>query len=88
MSNDLDEKAGRTSPDDEKGVDRLEDHSAAEYHDLPPDPDVHLSPEQKAALVRLLPSQDPIMSTNISNRTRNSSTSLTGNSSHGSHSST
>ncbi len=54
MSNDPDEEPGRISPDEEKGVDCVEDHSAAKYHDLPRDPDAHLSPEQKAALVRLL----------------------------------
>jgi hypothetical protein len=50
MSNELDEKPSRLSLDNEKGASPAEDLSA-NYEGLPADPDAHLSPEEKAALV-------------------------------------
>jgi hypothetical protein len=60
MSTNLDEKPGRVSPDDEKGHERSEDLLAEEYRDLPADPDAHLSPEEKAVLVRVVQYMDHI----------------------------
>ena len=50
MSDNLDEKPTRASLDQEKGTLQNED-AKAEYSDLPADPDEHLSPEEKIALV-------------------------------------
>ncbi|KIW01334.1 hypothetical protein, variant 1 [Verruconis gallopava] len=54
MVNDLDEKSGRISPDEERTQDRADDVLALEYRSLPPDPDAHLSPQEKAALEKKL----------------------------------
>lgn len=51
MSSELDEKPSRASLDNEKGP-AYGNGLDAEYDDLPADPDAHLSPEEKAALVK------------------------------------
>ena len=42
-----DTDSGRSPSDDEKAI----GHVAYKDHELPPDPDAHLSPEEKAAIV-------------------------------------